>query len=694
MSDPVLPQCEPPPRPKPRSRGILTVAMDSNNAPPADSQQKDGPLVTVEGQDSSDSDTGYDNFDGEVAPPIPTRQGRKPLETEKRVKIRNRRRPQNLKEKPTRPPPPTPGNFINQTLYAADESGPSSHGAPEENNVTYETFSNSSAASEHRISQLMQIESQSDYYVQPVDPASSDESNILAPSTEKDMSFPAQAVTSLEEAPEEEDDVTNVKKETEEHFTSAANEDADVFEENPVENDGGHSDNTVNKETAVDDEPIKQPAAPSPYKTESEDINASISDVGNVQKMKKKRSWGNLFSRRSKGAEAAEEEEYLNRVNREGTLIGTATSSINLAKPPSAYYLQLISEEKLDILEMTDCPSGIVGLVNTKDVTLDANSIRGLLDAIPKPNRRDISAEGLPIETLPSSAGINILPTEECQIKAKQASEATQRLINLRPGRATEETNTESTTDPDDLSKIQLNEEVDATDYHATTSEDVSPTSQPVAPPEVEKMYAEATDSSLNHRTNANDSESTYESLVDDTYAVPSDIDDYNPHSEQILPTTSRLLPNRPSRPGSDENKHSLYDSPAQESGDTVSDLRSEPNIYETGDDMYEAVNYDNVASNTIRYDPTEDKSDHSYNATEPFYVQPVEAGSNSSSIDTQHQFVEDATASEVKTLHSDEEDTYACMDDANLPSAIQDDSVYLSMELVKEDPSARVTKI
>lgn len=176
----------------------------------------------------------------------------------------------------------------------------------------------------------------------------------------------------------------------------------------------------------------------------------------------------------------------------------------------------------------------------------------------------------------------------------------------MRPGRATEETNTESTTDPDDLSKIQLNEEVDATDYHATTSEDVSPTSQPVAPPEVEKMYAEATDSSLNHRTNANDSESTYESLVDDTYAVPSDIDDYNPHSEQILPTTSRLLPNRPSRPGSDENKHSLYDSPAQESGDTVSDLRSEPNIYETGDDMYEAVNYDNVASNTIRYDPTE----------------------------------------------------------------------------------------
>lgn len=63
---------------------------------------------------------------------------------------------------------------------------------------------------------------------------------------------------------------TDVKKETEEHFTSAANEDADVFEENPVENDGGHSDNTVNKETAVDDEPIKQPAAPSPYKTESE----------------------------------------------------------------------------------------------------------------------------------------------------------------------------------------------------------------------------------------------------------------------------------------------------------------------------------------------------------------------------------------------------------------------------------------
>lgn len=38
-------------------------------------------------------------------------------------------------------------------------------------------------------------------------------------------------------------------------------------------------------------------------------------------------------------------------------------------------------------------------------------------------------------------------------------------------------------------------------------------------------------------------------------------------------------------------------------------------------------------------------------NATEPFYVQPVEAGSNSSSIDTQHQFVEDATASEVRSF-------------------------------------------
>ncbi|EGD79884.1 hypothetical protein PTSG_10168 [Salpingoeca rosetta] len=210
------------------------------------------------------------------------------------------------------------------------------------------------------------------------------------------------------------------------------------------------------------DDDANPPAPPAPYKAEDEEQSESQSQPQSPAdlvspKMKKKRSWPNLFGRKQKAADSNEEAEFLSKVKGDSATMGVAIASKAVTKTKSTNYLTLAPNEKLDILEMKACPrgtwvcknaSGMIGFVMTTDVTLDAQSVRGFLDAIPKPQRAQVSAEGLPIETLSSSAGINVLPTEQCQIKAKQASEATQRLLGT-PGGASDSDKAEGDGDGD-----------------------------------------------------------------------------------------------------------------------------------------------------------------------------------------------------------------------------------------------------
>eukprot|EP00045_Choanoeca_perplexa_P009870 m.97214 g.97214 ORF g.97214 m.97214 type:complete len:224 (+) comp15058_c0_seq44:1715-2386(+) len=56
---------------------------------------------------------------------------------------------------------------------------------------------------------------------------------------------------------------------------------------------------------------------------------------------------------------------------------------------------------------------GEVGFVSTQYVQLDPSSVRDLLEAIPKPARRTMSEEGLPLDMKGSSLAVTIISPEE-----------------------------------------------------------------------------------------------------------------------------------------------------------------------------------------------------------------------------------------------------------------------------------------
>eukprot|EP00043_Microstomoeca_roanoka_P027044 m.13443 g.13443 ORF g.13443 m.13443 type:complete len:714 (-) comp7270_c1_seq1:142-2283(-) len=618
----------------------VLISGESNREPPTDNTQQQQQQAEADEEDEQISDHEEeeeedDEFEsGNAPPPLPSRDGRKPLGPEKPKRIRTRRRPNNLKEKPTRPPPPAPEA---SSIPKRSESQSQSDSDKVEEDMYENVEDNEQQTADQRMSSVTSDMTQGEY-AQPVDPIAAQQARRPPPPINDDVMY---------------DD-------TEDHQQEEIIYDDGTEMESIAQQQQNASLEMTNVEE--DTAPVDAPAPPAPYRTETDDASPSESPISPTSPTpagavgKKKRSWANVFSRRPKqAADSVPDEEYLNRTNYKTPPIGIATSSINVAKP-KPNFLSLVTGEKLDILEMTQCPRGtwicknshgMVGFVLTKDVALNPDSIRDYLDAIPKPQRAEVSAEGLPLETLSTTAGINVLPTEECQIKAKQASAATQRLMGMSSKEDDDDDNEDGNGDEEQSSdkdnNINTNTNHDNDEDSATPAADngsqrlSTSLQKEAAAPDMELVDYE-NDGGMHH---------------DDTYAVP----------DELMGEPSGLV----------------YD-------DTATPAQPDQ------DDMYEAVDDAMKASMTPvppqRPDRPKPKRDPTYEQADTYNDDVDTPAETERRATTTSMTGETSTPQSLQSLpevaeqNGEEEDTYACMDDANLPSDFMDtEDVYLSMQ-------------
>eukprot|EP00045_Choanoeca_perplexa_P009869 m.97083 g.97083 ORF g.97083 m.97083 type:complete len:870 (+) comp15058_c0_seq32:188-2797(+) len=618
---------------------------------------------TVHGNDSSvdDGSDAANAADDDVPPPLPSRSGRGKLNT--KLIVKSRKAGGTMPPRPMRAPPATPGLAQSSqgtgkapmplpTEDSNDQNDNDDNDDENDNDVAVTTTTemglpaavDDGAASNGNISDedVDNYDEADEVLKSPLQAAVADNSNTtyLTPQSGQEEVYAENKRESLATDP-----VLPARRNT------------------PVSQDGG----------ATQEAKSAAPVVPKPYSKlklgsgdEDEDKPRGLPGAAEAiavakGKGKKKKGRGLFGRRRSSDTGTGLDEEamqLLTTYDSNSPVVGKALVSQGITRD-QAGMLTITPGRSVDIVCM-DRPSpkgfwicrnaeGEVGFVSTQYVQLDPSSVRDLLEAIPKPARRTMSEEGLPLDMKGSSLAVTIISPEEFD---RQKLERDAKREAQQQEKAAQDN---AVAGVEAALPSVAEEESDV--FGPPTTETAEPQATYEAVDDAgEALYATADEALLDQQRPATTLQPAEELYAEPEQEEPDVVATPNADISTISPALPppRLQPKLP-------EEGEMYAVPTNEQGELYAVPTNEQS------DLYEAPTNEPIdpTLTTVAATPADDQEVYAVPTNEP--------------------------EAEAVSPAGQEQDIYEDMADAHVPVA-QDQAVYTEMELQGDVPQARQT--